>query len=488
MADKKNKQSSVIVNFIYRTFYEMLTIIIPLLTAPYVSRVLGAENIGIYSFTYSSAHYFMLLAMLGVKNYGNRSIAMIRDNFEERSKTFFNIYALQCVSSIIMCTLYVGYIIFIQKEYILIAFIQILYVLTAMIDISWFYAGMEEFKITVTLNSVVKVVNALLVFAFVKAPEDLWKYTLIMAGGLFLGYLTLFIPLKTRVKYVRPTIKEMLTHLKPNLILFIPVMAVGVFNIMDKVMLGFMSTTLQVGYYENAEKLMRVPFGVITALGTVMMPRMTNMIAQGERKNVQKIISYSMVLIMFLACGMTAGLAGIAKGFAPVFFGKEFEKSGMLLMYLAPTVLFLSWANVVRTQHLIPNHKDKEFIISTIVGAVLNLAVNTLLIPKFDALGAVVGTLVAECGVTCYQTYASRKELDFREYFKSIWGFLVAGIIMFLIVLRLGMIDMNEYARLGMQFLVGFVLYVLLSILWICCCKTETIKSIKGMLTDMLKK
>lgn len=475
-------------NFAYNIVYQILVIILPLVTTPYVSRTLGAANVGIYSYTYAVANYFVLIAMLGVKNYGNRSIAMVKDNKEELSKTFCNIYAIQ-ISVFILSTLaYIGYVLLIVKENRLIALIQIFFVFTAAADITWFFFGMEEFKITVTRNTIIKLLDTLCIFIFVKNADDLWKYTLILSLGLLLGYLSVFPFLKKYIYFVRPTLTEMKRHFKPNVILFIPVIAVSLFNIMDKIMLGALSNMTQVGYYENTEKLMRVPFGVITALGTVMLPRMSHLVAKGNKKESEHIIEYSIILIMFLACAMSCGLAGTGNVFAPIFFGKEFSICGTLLIFIAPTILFLSWANVIRMQYLIPNGMDKEFTISTFVGAFVNLVINTLLIPQYSALGAIIGTVCAEASVAITQTFFVRKHLNIKHFFIETLPFLPIGLIMFCIVYILGELLETTIITFILQVIVGIVVYFLLSGLYVIYSSKDIMKSIKTELLVTLRR
>ena len=137
-------------NFIYNILYQILILIIPLITMPYVSRILGADGIGIYSYTYSIAYYFMIVAMLGLNNYGNGTIAKVRDNKEELSKQFFSIYGFQVLSSLIMIILYISYIFIFDNQYKIIALIQSMYVISSMFDINWFFFGIEKFKLTIT--------------------------------------------------------------------------------------------------------------------------------------------------------------------------------------------------------------------------------------------------------------------------------------------------------------------------------------------------
>lgn len=233
-------------NFIYNLIYQILILIIPLITAPYLSRVIGAEGVGIYSYTYSIVYYFMLLCLLGVNNYGNRSIAKVRDDKEKLSKTFWSIYFFQLLMGIVMLIMYFVYIFIFENKYKNIAIIQSLFIISAMLDISWFYFGLEEFKMTITRSTLIKIGNIILIFLFVKSSEDLWKYTLIMSGMTVLSQVLLWGFIKKRIHFVKINKEDILKHIKPNLILFIPVLAVSLYKIMDKIMLGKMTNVTEV--------------------------------------------------------------------------------------------------------------------------------------------------------------------------------------------------------------------------------------------------
>ena len=349
-------------NFIYNIIYQVLILIIPLILSPYLSRVIYADGIGIYSYTYSIIHYFMLLTMLGVNNYGNRSIAKVRDNKDKLSKVFWSIYLLQLIMGIIMIILYIGFVLIFNNHYKIVALIQSLFIVSAMLDINWFFFGMEEFKKTITRNTFVKIGNALLVFLLVKSSDDVWIYTLIMAGMTCLSQIILWSFLRKYVKFKKITWNDIKKHIKPNLVLFIPIIAVSLYKIMDKIMLGAMSSVSEVGFYENAEKIINIPLALITALGTVMLPRISNLTSKGDDKKIKEYINKSERFVMFMSFSMCCGLIAVGYNFAPLFFGKSFQKSGILIMLLSITLPFLSFANVLRTQYLIPNEQDKIYI------------------------------------------------------------------------------------------------------------------------------
>lgn len=482
------KKTNLKKNFLYNVSYQILIIILPLITTPYISRVLGAENIGIYSYTLSIANYFVLFSMLGVRNYGNREIAKVRDNKEELSKAFISIYAIQLSVSLILALIYVLYVLNFTKNNRLIAIIQLLFVFTGATDITWFFFGMEEFKTTTIRNLIVKICSLFGIFIFVKDKGDLAIYTFILAGSSLMGFLILLPFIKKYISWYKVGLSDIKKHFIPDFRLFIPVIAVSIFNVMDRIMLGNQSTMIQVGLYENTDKLMRVPFGVITAVGTVMMPHMSHMIAKGNINESKKIIEKSMIIIMCVSCALAAGLAGVGQIFAPLFLGNEFIECGILIVWMSPTILSLSWANVIRMQYLIPNGMDKEFTISTFIGAGVNIVINYFLIPQYGALGAVIGTICAEYSLTIYQTYIVRRELPVGKYLLEIVPFWVSGIVMAFSVYFVGSILERGILTLALQIFIGIIIYTLLCSIYLLTSKNPIIEDMKILISEFILK
>ena len=459
--------SSIRKNFLYNAAYQLLLIVLPLITTPYISRVLGADRIGVYTYTYTIANYFMLAAMLGVKNYGNRSIAAVRDDPARLGQVFWEIYGLQFLCSALALGAYLVFIFTFEAEHQLIFLIQGIYVFSGMMDISWLFFGLEKFKLTVLRNVAVKLLSLACIFLLVRSADDLWIYTLIMALGLFLSQSYLWRYVRRFVPRHRPGLKAMLSHLGPELVLFIPVIAVSLYKMMDKIMLGQMSDFAQVGFYESAEKIINIPMGVITALGTVMLPRMANLAAKSQTAESRRYIRNSMLFAMFMAGGMTFGIAGVAEDFVPLFLGDEFLPSIRLLQVLTPTILFIAWANVIRTQYLIPNHRDRSYIISVLLGAVVNLTINALLIPRMAAMGAVIGTVCAEAAVCICQTVMVRKDLEIRRYLADTLPFLALGLAMYGLLQVIRPLLPGGIVTVGVQIALGGIVYCAASGAWL---------------------
>ncbi len=478
---------SIKMNFAYNVIYQMLLIILPLITSPYISRTLGATGIGIYSYTYSVVYYFQLFAMLGISNHGNRSIAAVRDNRLKTSQTFWQIYTIQKITFVIATCIYLAYIIFFDNDNVLIALIQTLYLASGLLDISWLFFGLEEFKLTVSRNTIIKIVTTLMTFIFVRNERDTWKYTLILAAGTCFSQIYLWAYIKKITDKVKVSFQDLKKHIAPILTLFVPVIAYSIYKVMSKIMIGNMSTYEQVGFYQNAEKIINIPTGVITALGTVMLPRMTNLIAQGDNEKAKNYIGVSFKVVTIISAAISFGLIAIAEVFTPIFFGDGYEECIILIRLLSITVFFMAWANVIRTQYLIPQHEDKTYIISTFVGAIVNLIINFLLIPKYDSVGAAIGTVFAEFSVFLIQFIMVRKELPVISYMIRQLPYLIFGGVMCIAVLALSFIMTESIITIAILVLVGALIYCTLVCVYSSFIKDEVYLFIKNIFLKISK-
>ena len=474
-------------NFVYNIIYQILIIILPLITAPYIARVLGAENVGIYSYTYSIAYYFSIFAMLGISNHGNRMIASTKKDKDKMSVTFWSIYAIQFFAFIISIVTYVIYLFLFAKENKLIFIIQTIYIISGMFDISWFFFGLEKFKITVIRNIIIKFLTVISIFLFVKTKNDLAQYTLIMVLGTLLSQIYLWKYLWKEVNSIKIDKDIIRENIKPILILFIPVLSFSIYKVMDKIMLGNMANYEQVGYYNNAEKITNIPMGIITALGAVMLPRMSTLIAEGENKKTERYIIMSIKLVTVLASAIAFGLMGISKVFTPIFFGESFSACAPIIILLSITVFFISWANVVRTQFLIPKHYDKIYIFSTIIGAVVNLTLNLIFIPKYQAMGAALGTIAAEFSLMFIQAFSIRKDINVFKVIFEYLAFIILGLLMMIIVQIIGEIMGTNIKTIILQILSGIIIYCIGALIILKIKNDELFQNIRDIIFKTLK-
>lgn len=453
---------SVAKNYIYNVIYQVANLIIPIITVPYVSRILGAEGVGINAYTNSIVQYFILFGTIGISLYGNRSIAYIRDDKQKLTNIFWNIFTLQLITSTISYILYIFFILTFAKENKIILIIQSINLLAASIDITWLFSGIEDFKKTVIRNLIVKILSVAGIFIFVTQRSDLWVYTFILALSVLLGQVVLwaYVP-KIVDKYVF-NLNEIKGHFIPSIKLFIPQVAIQIYLVLNKTMIGWMSSKTEVGLYENADRIVKMSLAVLTATGVVMLPRISNTFAKGDNKKVKEYIIKSLNFVSYLSIPITFGLIGISKQFVPWFFGNEFTKSIDLIIILSPMLISVSWSNVIGIQYMIPTGKSNEFTLSVTGGAVVNLILNMFLIKNLYSVGAAISTLVAETFVTVIQIFLIRKEINVFTFFKDLIKYIIAGLVMMLSIISIGNILGVSIKTTLIQITIGAVIYFLI--------------------------
>lgn len=475
-------------NYIYSMSYEILIMILPFITAPYISRVFGTEGTGVYAYTYSIATYFVMFARLGIMNYGNKIIAETKNDKEKLNRTFSSLYYMQAFLALVILIIYLIYIMVAIDNNKIIFIIQGIYVLTAIFDINWLYFGLEQFKLTVTRNSIIRILTVVLVLLFVKERSDLWIYTLIMCSGTLISELILWKFIGRYVKFVKVSFREVKNHFKPLIVLFIPVIALSIFKTMDKIMLGKITDMNEVGLYQNSQQLLGFPQGIITALGTVMLPRMCSLVAEGSYNKRNVYMEKSMTFVSFLSCAIAFGIAGISPEFVPMFFGNEFSECSKYVIYLSPTVILISWSYTIRAQYLIPMSLEKVYIKSTMWAAILNFTINLVLISKIGILGAIISTLIAEGFLAVYQSVKIRKKLDIYKYFKKNLFFLLLGIIMYFVIRIIGSIMGSSILTIVLEITLGGLLYIILATMYLYLIREEIIVDGLIKISKLLKK
>ena len=456
-------KKSITKNYIYNLTYQILIIILPIITTPYLSRVLGAENLGIYSYTLAIATYFITFGSLGVALYGQREIAFEQDNTDKYSKTFWEILIFRFITMSISIVLY--YIVFINgTQYQLYYKILLLEIIGNCIDISWFFQGLEEFKKTVFRNTIVKIISLISIFAFVKTKNDLTIYFVIYVLSTLIGNLTLWFYLPKYLVHVNFKDLQIFKHLKPTLTLFVPQIAVQVYTLLDKTMTGtIISDKSEVGYYDQAQKIIKMLLTIITSFGTVMMPRIANTYSKGDKEQIQKYMSNSFCVVFMLAFPLIFGIASVAPAFVPLFFGEGYDKVIILMRVISPIILLIGLSNVTGTQYLLPIKRQTEYTISVICGAIINFIMNMILIPKYGAIGASIGTVIAEFTVTAVQAYFVKKDFDFKKVLLLSKNYIISSIAMFVLCFGLSnLINKNAILSICLQVILGAITYFII--------------------------
>lgn len=453
-------KKSIKVNYIYNMLYQLLVIILPIITTPYLARVLHAKGNGIYGYTYSILTYFLLFGNLGITLYGSREIAYSQSDIKKRSNIFYELLIIRTVTMISAMIVY--YFSFASHgTYSFIYKIFLFEMVGNLLDISWFYQGIEDFKKIAIRNFIIKIISLTLVLTLVKSYSDLWKYTLINSLSILLGSLSLWLGIK---KYIgKPGKLNFKRHIKFMIILFIPQVATQIYTVLDKTMIGKMLVDMdEVGYYDQSQKVSRILLTVITSLGTVMVPRMAS---NYDKKDFDKLLYYMNKAIGFvwmLGCAITFGLIAVAPEFVPLFFGKGYDKVVPLLYVFSFIILAIGINNVLGIQYLIPTKKEKEYTISVVAAAVFNLVLNIILIKCIGTIGAAIASVAAEILIIFIQLFFIRKDFKVGFVFKKGIKYIFMGLIMLVIIKYTGSLFNNILYSLIIKVISGMVVYSLM--------------------------
>ena len=447
-------------NVIYNFLYQVVAIVTPIITAPYLARTIGAEGNGVYNYTLTYANFFFLFAMLGVNNYGTRMIAQVKNDKQTLSKTFWEIYTLQLILSVIFTGLYVVFCFCVfRAEERFLSLLQGLVVLASATDINWFAFGIEEFKYTTIRNLVIKILTLISIFVFVKEKADTWVYILIVECGVIMGLLVLWPLVNQKTDFYKPCIRSTIKHIRPNLLLFIPILATSIFQYTDKMMLGIFIDNSVVGHYSYAESIMNVPLSLITTVCTVFMPRISNMISE-KKPGTNEIFEKCLYLTTILEIAMVFGVAAVAPQLISLYLGVEFAETARLLVILSIVILLSGTANVIRSMLLIPNSRDVLYVWSIILGAIVNVIGNAFLLPRYGATGACVSTIASYFIVLLIQMVGSRRDILYFPYVMKMIPFVFLGSAMyFLIQLMDSRFNCNSWLLLFLEVFAGIVLY-----------------------------
>lgn len=418
-------------NFIYQGSYQVLLILMPIITIPIISRNLGPHGIGTWNYINSIVTYFILVASLGLSSYGVREIALAKRDKKKLSTKFWELELFNAFFS--MGTLVI-YILFssLMKERILFL-IQGLAVLSSLFDISWFFAGIEDFKKVSLVNFFVKIISFICIVLFINSTEDLWKYFLIQSCSMLLSQLSFWLFLKGKVYFVKVSLQAIWMHFRPALNFFIAKVAGTVFFNVNKTILGlFLSMTI-VGYFSNALSMIWIATNLIASINTVMIPRMSSMYGEKDNYKMDKLLENVIHFQLFMTILLAFGIITTNEKMVIWFFGSEFSAITTIVPLVAPVVVLQSLHSGIAQQYLIPKGEIKAYNQTIIIATIFTVLVDASLIPILGIYGAVIGLLLGEILVTILRANSLLKESSFKFRWNSIISYVFSGLIMYII-------------------------------------------------------
>lgn len=471
------KPDSAKKNFAFQFAYQVIVLVIPLLVSPYLTRNLGGTSLGIYSYTNSIAYYFVVVAMLGINMHGQRIISQRRNNLTELRRTFWSLLSVHIVSSILALTAYIIYVFFICRSDVNVAFAQTIYVASAAFDITWLFYGLEKFKSVTIRNAIVKIINMVCIFTFVKSPSDIIIYTIIMAMTACIGQLVLFPQVFSIIAPIRFSKHDVSEHLKPLFTLFAAVIAATLYTVFDKTLLGFMLSKESVAYYEYSDKIINIPKTFISIIGTVLYPKTCQYAQMNDYDGMHDNIKKSLTVASLIGFASCFGLLSIADQFALLYYGEEFAACGKIISMMCPLILIIGIGDSVRTQYIFPLKMDTKIVKILFLNAGVNIALSTSLIPVFGICGAVIGTIVAEMTGLIIEIYLVRKYLSAKWVVEQSVPFAIIGIFMYAVVKLFGDFFGVGWRSLIVQVLVGAVVYCICAFMYMYFFKRELLLS-----------
>lgn len=418
----------VIKNYIYNFSNQILMLILPFITTPYVTRVFTSSELGSYGYYNSIVSYFALLATLGIGNYAVKEIS---SNSSNRSKVFWEIYSLQLVFSFISLGLYILLCLVNNSFHNVIAYILGITLLSRFIDISWLFQGVEDFRSLTFRSVMIKLIGAVSIFVFIKEESDLYLYIFLIVFYELLGQVIMWIPARNWLQKPVFSMKDSIKHLNSVFILFIPQVAMSLYALFDRTLLGALVSTRDVGIFEQGNKLINLLLVVVTTLSGVILPHVSNLISQGKKEKVNQFYEFSFLVYNTVIFPLIAGMLIVNENFVQFFLGSEFQDAKYAIMIMVWKMFFIGWTNIMGIQILIPHNKHKEFMVSTTIPAFFSIACNLVLIPHLGYIGAAITSVLTESVVWCIQLYYTRTYLKEVPILRNMFKIILASVMMY---------------------------------------------------------
>lgn len=461
----KLNNKSVKVNTILSLIQKIMNLCMPLITFPYASRILLPEGIGKVNFSHSITGYFSILAGLGISSYAIRECSKIRDDINKFSKMvkelfLINIFSMLCSFLLLFLTLFFFDSL---QPYISLTVICSSSIFFETIGLSWVYSSHEDFKFVTLTTIFFQILSLIYLFLFVKSSSDIIEYTIF---GVIATNFTNFLCFIHSKHYVNWKIKcklEFKKHFKPIFTLFAMTAAQSVYLILDTTILGLISGDEAVGYYSAATKINKMALGIITAMSTVLLPRLSYYIEM-EKEKYYSLLQKSLNILLALSIPMAMGLFVLSDQLILLFCGIHFKESIIPMKILVPLVLEIPLSVFFHQQIFLPNRKDFYSLLTVISGALINFILNMILIPKWSYYGACISTLIAEFSVMLVSLILTNQSVPkFFSFFKYIYQYVIASIVMAVVILiEQNIIHIDSLYLIIIEITTGIFIYFLI--------------------------
>lgn len=445
------KTQSIKKNALLNIIYTITNIIFPLITFPYVSRILLADGMGKISFFTAISSYAILVASLGITTYGIRETANARKDRDCLSKVTLELLIINVVMSVIVIASLILLVPFIEKfrtDKILV-FINCGLILCTAFGMEWLYSGLEQYAYITKRSILFKCISVVAVFVFVRSKADYNIYALVTMLASSVAYVVNFIYSRKFVSFKTVRNIELRKHIKPMLILFASIMAVNIYTSLDTVMLGFISGDKEVGLYTVAVKIKWLLLSMVNAISAVLLPRLSFYISENKKKAFNQLLKKSISVILMISLPLTAYFIILAKDCIYILGGSDYLEATLCMQIIMPILLISSFSNITGNQILIPMGKDILFMKAVVLGAITDIGLNILMMPRLASVGAAIATLVAECVQMAMQLRYSieyiKSNIDFHNLIKIVLSTTVSSSV---ILITMHLLEYNAATNL----------------------------------------
>ena len=463
-------------NFILSFIIQMICYISPLIASPYLTRVLGAESIGVYSFSYSYAHYFILFASFGFTNYGTMIISENRADLDRRNTLFWSLLCSRIIFALVSLSIYLGIVLangFVGIENNKLMFVFSILIISAAIDFTFFFRGIEKLNLISFATALTNVLYLLSIFLFVKSENDLLLFTILKTLSTSLINVFLIPFLHKRIGKPNVNKKDFLSIIIGSFSFFLPSLVMGISTALDQTLIGIFSNNVQVAYYQQTSKITALLSAILYAASTVILSRSSLLNYEDkDDTNVKALVAKSIILCFFILSPVVAGLYLVGNMFIPLYFGLEFASAVATFFWLLPVAIASSFSSVIIAAYYYPHRKTMSVTIIVTISIIINVALTIifLLSTNLEAVAAAIGSLIAEVFVTSVLFFKARSVLSFKSVWKDLTKIFASIIVMCTVIFSLNYFLLND--RLSPIFIIlldtfigGFIYATMLLIL-----------------------
>lgn len=455
------KEKSIVRNALFNILKTISGIAFPIITFSYSARILGENGIGKVNFARNIVTYFIMIALLGMNEYGTRECAKLRHDRDGLSKFTHEMLLINFFTTLLSYALFFSVLFTVPKlqPYKSLLLLSSLAIFLKGMGVEWLYQGLEEYQYIAVRSALFQAIALIILLAFVRDADDVMEYAFVILLATSGSYIFNFINMKKMVAFRRYDHYEIRKHLRPLLWLFAMAVSIELYTVLDSTMLGFLQGDAAVGRYTAAVKVNKLVVTLITSIGTVMTPRLAYYIEHGEKEKVNLLVDRVYNYVLLFSVPAAIGLCMIGQGVILLFSGTGFSSAIITMRILTPIIFITPLSIVTNAQTFVPMGKEKLILLSTMTGAVVNFTCNLILIPHFAENGAAVATVIAETMVTIVCLTLVRRFFNLRKILSSCYQYFVAAIPIPIIAVLIERLNTHYTIKMGIVIVLSAVCY-----------------------------